>query len=59
MIKITSNSWKGLFDKIVVFREFLNEFNVSKSEISTIETKGISEDRSSEYFICDEYEYIF
>lgn len=59
MIKITSNSWKGLFDKIVVFREFLNEFTVSKNEISTIETKEINEGESSKYFICDEYEYIF
>ncbi|MEG1003048.1 hypothetical protein [Clostridium sp.] len=58
MIKINSNSWQGLYDKIVIFRELLKEFDIDESEISEIEVKEISRSKSK-YFSSEECEYIF
>lgn len=51
MIKITSNSWQGLFEKIIGLREFIDSFsgceNIDKF------------DRSIEYFKSEEEKIIF
>ncbi|WP_297519974.1 hypothetical protein [uncultured Clostridium sp.] len=52
IIKITSNSWDGLLDKIIALKDFLNQFDKDKIECN-------EENESIEYFKTEEDKIIF